>query len=97
MGALAFKDRGSVASVAAPRQTPDDDIAAMVIGGEIVMIDTSDFSVDGTSLCAVILWDGSIALQFPLTSGRTLGNAPAILGMASDPRTVGSTFMGARS
>lgn len=62
MGALALKQSYVAPSSA---KTHDDDIAAMVIGGEIVMIDTADFSVDGTSLCAVILWDGSIDLQYP--------------------------------
>lgn len=43
--------------------TREDDIAAMVVNGQLVMIDTSDFAVDGRQAVVVVEHDGTFSIQ----------------------------------
>ncbi|GEM_PF-2263674 len=58
MGALALRS--------APKRRPDpvqQNAAAFSIDGQIVLVDTADYELDGTVLAAVVRFDGSIGLE----------------------------------
>lgn len=66
MGALAAAGPKQWDNLPAERSAPrEQDIAAIGIGSEIVMIDTSDYVLDGRVLAVVCRWNGEIALEYP--------------------------------
>lgn len=72
--------------------------AALVIDGQIVMIDTNDYKLTGEDLAAVCRWDGSIGLEYPKTAdGRFwAGERSGFHGVAGPTmvRTVGCVILG---
>lgn len=96
MGALATKQR----AVAIPRQKPKhiDDVAAYSIDGEVVLVDKTDYKLDGSALAVVFRWDGSVALEYPKTAdGRFwAGERSGFYGEAGQKmiRTVGCVIVG---
>lgn len=96
MGALATKQR----SLAAPRPNTKntDDFAAYSIDGEVVVVDKSDYKLDGSALAVVFRWDGSVGLEYPKTAdGRFwAGERSGFYGEAGTKmiRTVGCVIVG---
>lgn len=83
-----------LAPISPPRRDPDEDaIAAMTLGGRVVLFDTSDYMLDGTVLAVVTRHDGSIGLEYakkahdrsPGYLGHRVGFYPV---KPKDPRTV---------
>ena len=68
MGALALAPVDWVDEVTRKGEPREQDIAAMAVDGEIVMIDTSDYKLDGSVLAVVCRWDGSIGIEYPKTA-----------------------------
>lgn len=64
---LALRERPTLTRgiVPPPARIPgEEEIAALTIGGEVFLVDLGDYHLDGTTLGAVVRWDGSIGLEY---------------------------------
>ena len=85
---------------APPRHKPKhiDDVAAYSIDGEVVLVDRSDYKLDGSVLAVVFRWGGSVGLEYAKTAdGRFwAGERSGFYGEAGQKmiRTVGCVIVG---
>lgn len=75
MGALATKQRSTAVERSGPKPKADlDRFAAYSIGGQVVLVDVTEFKFDGYTNAVVIRHDDTIGIEKPVPYGPGLFN-----------------------